>query len=77
MRHYTLYMWVGVWLIVLPLLGIPGSWKDALLVLSAIFIIAYASVEYRRTRLGQTPSPERGAAPERDSSKEKSTEDTL
>ncbi len=48
MRNYTLFAWVGVWLFALPFLGLPGNWKDRLVMLTAVAILAYAFVEYRR-----------------------------
>lgn len=51
MRGYILYMWLGVWLFLLPFLGIPGNWKDGLLILTALFIVANSFIGYRRTRL--------------------------
>ncbi len=50
MREYTLYMWLGVWLFLLPFLGIPGSWKDGLLMLTAFFIMLHSFFGYRRCR---------------------------
>ncbi len=58
MRNYTLYVWVGVWLFVLPFLGLPGNWKDRLLMLTAIATLVYAFVEYRRANM--TPEEAEG-----------------
>lgn len=33
------YISFGVWLVILPFLGIPGLWKSALTVLSGLFLI--------------------------------------
>jgi hypothetical protein len=33
------YISFGVWLIILPFLGIPGSWRNMLVILSGIFLI--------------------------------------
>lgn len=49
MREYTLYIWLGVWLFILPFLGIPGGWKENLLMLTALFIIGHALFAYRRS----------------------------
>ncbi len=53
MREYTLYIWIGVWLLVLslPAFGIPGSWKSVLTVLTSLFIIGHALLGYRRAHL--------------------------
>ncbi len=50
MRDYTLYIWIGVWLFLLPFFGIPGSWKDTLLVLTALFVMVYSFALQRRSR---------------------------
>lgn len=49
MRDYILYRWIGVWLFLLPFLGIPGSWKETLLILTAFFIVAYSFLKRRNT----------------------------
>lgn len=61
MRDYTLYLWIGVWLFVLPFLGIPGSWKETLLILTAIFIVAYSFLKRRNTE--DTADSEGNSAP--------------
>lgn len=48
MRDSTLYIWIGVWLLLLPFFGIPGSWKETLLILTALFLIAYSLVRRRK-----------------------------
>ena len=52
MREYILYMWLGVWLLVLASssFGVPGSWKDTLIMLTALFIIAHSFIGHRRAR---------------------------
>ena len=49
MRSYTLYIWIGVWLFILPFLGIPGSWKETLTALTAMFVVGHALLAYRRS----------------------------
>jgi hypothetical protein len=39
MHKSNFYISFGVWLSVLPFLGIPGSWKNILVSLSGIFLI--------------------------------------
>ena len=53
MRDYSVYMWVGAWLLLLPFLGIPGSWKNTLMMLTAFGFIAYALILIRRGHLKQ------------------------
>ncbi len=43
-------MWVGVWLFFLPFLGLPGNWKDRLLILTSIVILVCAFLDYRRAK---------------------------
>lgn len=53
MREYIVYIWIGVWLLLLPLLGIPGDWKETLLIATALGVIAYSYIGYRKiTRAG-------------------------
>lgn len=49
MRDSILYIWIGVWLFLLPFFGIPGSWKETLLILTALFLVAYSLVRRRKT----------------------------
>lgn len=39
MEKNNFYISFGVWLVVLPFLGIPGSWMNILVFLSGIFLI--------------------------------------
>jgi len=39
MNKNNFYISFGVWLIILPFLGIPGIWKNTLVFLSGIFLI--------------------------------------
>jgi hypothetical protein len=39
MHKSNFYISFGVWLFILPFLGIPGSWKNILVSLSGIFLI--------------------------------------
>ena len=50
MRDIKLLSWLGVWLLILPFLGIPGSWKERLVTLTGLCILlAVLSVYYRTT----------------------------
>ncbi|MDO8594580.1 MAG: hypothetical protein Q7R93_03625 [bacterium] len=42
MHTYAAHFWVGVWLLILPFLGIPGGYKDGFTVFTALGILAYA-----------------------------------
>jgi hypothetical protein len=39
MHKNSFYISFGVWVAILPLLGIPGSWRNTLISLSGIFLI--------------------------------------
>lgn len=51
MRNYSAQLWLGAWLLVLPFLGIPGSWKEALTALTALILIGHALAAYYRRRM--------------------------
>ncbi|PIQ68195.1 MAG: hypothetical protein COV91_05400 [Candidatus Taylorbacteria bacterium CG11_big_fil_rev_8_21_14_0_20_46_11] len=40
MHVIKLFLWLGIWLIILPFLGIPGVWKERLLILTGVVVIA-------------------------------------
>lgn len=56
MREYTLYMWLGVWLLILTSssFGVPGTWKEVLTILTALFMIGHSLLGYRRARVAET-----------------------
>jgi len=39
MRKNNFYISFGVWLVIIPLLGVPIAWRDALVFISGIFFI--------------------------------------
>lgn len=39
-------IWLGIWLILLPFLGIPGTWKDKLFAFTGIVILGVACHAY-------------------------------
>jgi len=51
MQKYNTYLWTGVWLAVVPFLGVPGSWKQTLTVLTGFFLIIYSVIAYRYNRV--------------------------
>lgn len=64
MRNYMAQLWLGAWLLVLPFLGIPGSWKETLTALTALVLIGHALVVYhRRRRAGAVPASVQPEAP--------------
>ncbi len=49
MRDIKLLSWLGVWLLILPFLGIPGDWKERLVAFTGIcLLLAALSAYYRR-----------------------------
>lgn len=53
MREYSIYVWVGVWLLLVPFFGIPGTWKDGLIIFTALCVVVYSYIGYRRMYLAQ------------------------
>ncbi|HBV00800.1 MAG TPA: hypothetical protein DEF00_00190 [Candidatus Taylorbacteria bacterium] len=55
-------MWAGAWLLILPFSGVPGNWKEALTILTALFLIVYSYALRRGIRsaedLGTAPVAE-------------------
>ncbi|HXK31301.1 MAG TPA: hypothetical protein VJZ94_00935 [Candidatus Paceibacterota bacterium] len=51
MQKYNTYLWTGVWLAVVPFLGVPGSLKQTLTVLTGFFLIIYSVIAYRYNRV--------------------------
>ncbi len=50
MHAYTVYIWIGTWLFILPFLGIPTSWKEMLTILTGLFLIAHSLFLRKRNR---------------------------
>lgn len=46
-KKTSVYAYVGAWLIVMPLLGLPSSWKAFLTLLTGIALIVY-EIKVRR-----------------------------
>lgn len=63
MREIKLFAWLGVWLFILPFLGIPGSWKETLTALTALALVGHALVAYHRRRAAAVPAPVQPEAP--------------
>ncbi len=43
MHKNNFYIWFGLWVAVLPFLGVPGVWKVYLTCASGIFLVLYAA----------------------------------
>lgn len=76
MREYILYLWIGVWLLLLPFFGIPGSWKDTFLILTALFIIVHTFLGHRRSRQLEADTAENGEVSAKKGSEEETNEPT-
>ena len=50
MRDYTFYMWIGLWLLLIPFLGVPGTWKEKLTIVTALCVLVHSFVGYHRIR---------------------------
>lgn len=58
MQGYTVYIWVGVGLLIVPFLGIPGSWKETITALTALFLVGYVLWQHRlRQNQKETEAP--------------------
>lgn len=42
MNKNNFYISFGIWITILPFLGIPGSWKNTLTILSGLFLVLVA-----------------------------------
>jgi hypothetical protein len=73
MREYVLYMWIGVWLILVPFFGIPGSWKNGLIILTGFGVALHSFIGYRRTRVAEESDEE---VADSESASETTTEST-
>lgn len=64
MRDYTFYMWVGLWLLLLPFFGIPGTWKETLTIVTALCVLAHSFFGYRRCYVAELEAKEGGSVSE-------------
>lgn len=59
MQAYSNELWLGVWLLILPFLGFPGSWKERLVALTGLAVIGVALYrQYGAPVLPAEPSAE-------------------
>jgi len=47
MYKARIFLVLGTWMVVLPFLGLPYSWKDILCVLTGLVVICFSYVLYR------------------------------
>jgi hypothetical protein len=47
MKKRTLIVMLGVWIVLVPLFGLPNIWKNRLTIISGLLVIAVASMETR------------------------------
>jgi membrane protein implicated in regulation of membrane protease activity len=57
MRNF--YISFGLWIIVIPYLGIPGTWKSALILLSGLFLILISIGPIVLKKLQTKPKPKK------------------
>lgn len=49
MRNYSVQLWLGAWLLIVPFLGVPGDWKERLTMLTGLFLLlAVLWAHYRK-----------------------------
>ena len=53
-------MWIGVWLCLIPFLGVPGVWKERLLILTGLFLFFGALRTYYTSTM---PHQQKDATP--------------
>lgn len=51
MHVIKLFLWLGIWLIILPFLGIPGVWKERLLIFTGVVVIAVVGRLYHSMKI--------------------------
>ena len=51
MRQLYIYLILGIWIAVLPLLGFPYSWKGVLTSLSGLAIAYMSYMSYRESKM--------------------------
>lgn len=57
MREINHTVWLGVWLIFVPFLGISSVWKERLVILTGVAVLAASSIRSKRNRA--VPAPPR------------------
>lgn len=45
-NHFRMFLWLGIWVLILPYFGVPMGWKKLLWVLTALILFYYAYREY-------------------------------
>jgi hypothetical protein len=56
-------LWLGIWLLLVPFLGIPGIWKERLVMLTGLVVIGIAlRAYYAKTAPAEKAQPETGAS---------------
>lgn len=64
MREYTFYMWTGLWLLLIPFLGVPGTWKETLTIMTALCVLVHSFLGYRRLYFVELEAKEAGSVSE-------------
>jgi hypothetical protein len=50
MQKMRIFLFLGIWITILPYLGFPYSWKDALTTLSGLGLVYLSFVLYREPK---------------------------
>lgn len=61
MHTHTFHIWMGVWLLIVPFLGIPGNWRAALTVATALLIIGESLLRHHAERKAIQTDEEKSA----------------
>lgn len=62
MHKNNFYISFGVWITILPFLGIPGTWKNTLIILSGLFLILVSLGPVIMKKLQAKPKPKKKQA---------------
>lgn len=51
-------VWLGVWLVLVPFLGISSAWKERLVILTGVAVLAASWMRFKRNRAAPAPQRE-------------------
>lgn len=54
MKKARIFLFLGIWIAILPYLGFPYSWKDILATLSGLGIIYMSFILYKESKITET-----------------------
>ena len=53
MRRIRTFLFLGIWVAILPYLGFPYFWKNILFTISGIVFISFACILYKEHKMGK------------------------